>query len=223
MKYKTLYLVLHTDRPVKDDAAKLRGYIGNRFSEYPILHHHAEKPIQTYPRVQYKIIGGTPSILGIEEGAEVLKKISGDIDEIVLSSSKYSIDQKVMYEKTQYIGPVNRQIQYRLTTPWLGLNSKNYSDSKNFTDWKNKKEFLNRIIVGNFLSMAKGLGIVVEQRLYVHSRFDSVQTKFKGLWMTGFTGEFRINFSIPDYFGIGKAVSQGFGTVHRSEKYSEPK
>jgi len=33
--------------------------------------------------------------------------------------------------------------------------------------------------------------------------------------MLGFLGKFSVNFEIPDYWGIGKAVSRGFGTVKR--------
>jgi hypothetical protein len=28
-----------------------------------------------------------------------------------------------------------------------------------------------------------------------------------------FLGKFRTNLTIPDYFGIGQSVSQGFGTI----------
>jgi hypothetical protein len=31
--------------------------------------------------------------------------------------------------------------------------------------------------------------------------------------MVGFRGEFYINFDIPQYLGIGRNVSRGFGTV----------
>ena len=33
--------------------------------------------------------------------------------------------------------------------------------------------------------------------------------------MLGFLGAFSVNFAIPDYWGIGKSVSRGFGTVIR--------
>jgi len=222
MKYRTLYLVLHTDKPVKEDASRLRGYIGNQFPDYPVLHHHADRPILTYPRVQYKIIEGTPSILGIEEGADILKKISGNIPELLLASSCYTVEQKVMYEKTLAIGPGHEQIQYRFLSPWLAFNSRNFQSYREMKDWKEKKAFLNNILVGNILSMAKGLGIVVERRLYAHSHIEEVPTMYKGIAMTGFSGEFRINFSLPDFFGIGKGVSHGFGTVKRVVKRPEP-
>jgi len=31
--------------------------------------------------------------------------------------------------------------------------------------------------------------------------------------MIGFKGNFMVNFEIPDYWGIGKSVSRGFGTL----------
>ena len=33
--------------------------------------------------------------------------------------------------------------------------------------------------------------------------------------MLGFIGTFSVNFEIPDYWGVGKSVSRGFGTVKR--------
>jgi len=32
----------------------------------------------------------------------------------------------------------------------------------------------------------------------------------------GFLGTFSVNFEIPDYWGIGKSVSRGFGTVKKT-------
>jgi hypothetical protein len=33
--------------------------------------------------------------------------------------------------------------------------------------------------------------------------------------MTGFKGMFAVNFELPDYIGLGKSVSRGFGTIKR--------
>ena len=32
----------------------------------------------------------------------------------------------------------------------------------------------------------------------------------------GFVGKFKVNFKIPDYLGLGKSVSRGFGTIKKS-------
>lgn len=78
MNLKLLVFTFKTDVPLKDGALKLRGYIGNMFPKYQILDHHIKCVgyLYTYPRVQYKVLGGTPLILSIQEGAEVLKEIS---------------------------------------------------------------------------------------------------------------------------------------------------
>lgn len=218
MKIKTSYLILKTDKPVKEDTSKLRGYFGNRFEEYPILHHHVKDVgyLYTYPRVQYRIIEGTPSLLGIEEGAKVMKNISSEVKELVLGRSKYRIIQRIIYEREVELKPTRRMIKYRFLTPWLALNPQNYKRYKKIRDWKEKKEFLNRILVGNILSMCKGLGIVVEKKLKAHSLIDDERIEYKGVTLLGFRGEFKVNFYIPDFFGIGKGVSQGFGVVRRN-------
>ena len=215
MKLKTLFLILKTSEKVKEDASKLRGYIANRFKGYPILHHHIEEAgyLYTYPRVQYKIIEGAPLILGIEEGTEILKKISDDITELELGKSRYKVDSIQMNLMNAEFGPCRENYHYKFLTYWLALNPTNYEKYKVIRDWKEKKEFLNGILVGNLLSMCKSLDYVVTRKLYVHSRLDDEQVEFKGITIIGFTGEFRVNFRIPDFFGLGKGVSQGFGVV----------
>jgi hypothetical protein len=47
----------------------------------------------------------------------------------------------------------------------------------------------------------------------VNGTFTEKQTLFKDKKMIAFTGRFSSNSFLPDYTGIGKAVSRGFGTV----------
>jgi len=215
MNLKTLIIIFKTHRPVKEDAAKLRGYIANRFKEYPILHHHIEEAgyLYTYPRVQYKLLEGTALILGIEEGAAVLKKISDDITELKLGKSSYKVESIQMTQMNAEFGPCRENRHYKFVTHWLALNPANYEKYKEIRDWSEKKAFLNGILVGNLLSMCKGLDYVVTRKLYVHSRLDDAEVEYKTIPLIGFTGEFRVNFKIPEFFGLGKGVSQGFGVV----------
>lgn len=214
MALRVCYLILRTPEPVKEGASKLRGYIGSCFSEYPILHHHATdgQYLYTYPKVQYRVIEGVPQILGIEEGARVLKEISSELKELVLGGRRYKVTQKILYEQEVVLKPAKLK-QYKFLTPWLGLNPDNYKKYKEIKDWREKKNLLNRILVGNILSMCKGLGIVVGKRLHAHSLLEPEKVKYKGVDVVGFTGEFRVNFAIPEFFGLGKGVSQGFGVV----------
>jgi hypothetical protein len=215
MKLKTSYLILNTNKPIKEDASKLRGYIGSKFKEYPLLHHHIRELgyLYTYPRVQYKVIGGTASILGIEEGAKILREISSDLNELVLGNSEYKINQKALFEQEVELGLARGNRHYKFLTPWLALNPKNYKKYREIKNWEEKKEMLNNILIGNILSMCKCLGIVVDKQLNAHTHIDPKKVEFKSIQAIGFTGEFKINFKIPDYFGLGKGVSQGFGVV----------
>ena len=62
--------------------------------------------------------------------------------------------------------------------------------------------------------MSKSLGYTVPapiESTIQHLR--EVKTSLKGTPMLGFLRTFSVNFEIPDYWGIGKSVSVGFGTV----------
>lgn len=61
--------------------------------------------------------------------------------------------------------------------------------------------------------MCKGLDYVVTRKLYVHSLLYDERVEYKAIPLIGFVGEFKVNFMIPDFFGLGKGVSQGFGVI----------
>ncbi len=216
MKINTIQLWIKTSEDIASNGNKLRGYIGNEFKEYSLLHNHFDdtKYLFSYPLIQYKVINGQALILGIDEGVDIIKKIYPDINHLKLEKD-YDIEEKIMHEKTYDIKPTTEEYSYKFISPWLGLNKKNYENFLDLKSWKEKKQLLNRIIVGNILSMSKGLGIVVNKRLYAKSHLDFKLVKYKSVEMTGFEGEFKIHYDIPDYFGIGKGSSHGFGCVKK--------
>ncbi len=177
------------------------------------LNIYKERSDYTYPRVQYKMLEGTAAILGIEEGARVIKEISDSIDSLVLGNSTYNLQQKILYDQEVEIKPTEDLIQYRFISPWLALKPKNYEKFMGLHSWKEKKEMLNRILIGNILSMCKGFGITVDKNLHAHTHLEMEMVIYEGIKVIGFTGDFRINFEIPQFFGIGKGISQGFGVV----------
>ncbi len=64
--------------------------------------------------------------------------------------------------------------------------------------------------------ISKSLGYTVPETITVNfGNLKEVQTTLKGTPMLGFLGTFSVNFEIPDYWGIGKSVSRGFGTIKR--------
>ena len=214
MRINTSYLVLKTNKKIKQDSSKLRGYIGNQF-DYPLLHNHyaGNKILYSYPLIQYHVIDGEASILGIEEGADLLREIADDITELRLSDSYYKVEDRNIVNDEINVSTTNKEYHYKFITPWLALNKNNFERFNKIEGWKDRKVFLNRILTGNILSMAKGLGIIVDRRLYPKTRLDFTNADYKSVNMVAFTGEFRLRFRIPAYFGFGKGATHGFGTV----------
>jgi len=214
MILKILRLTLHSDAPMRGDAAKLRGFFATSFNEHALLHQHVtDRLIYRYPLIQYKMLQGSPLILGINEGADVLKEIYDKFDEIKLGESRYSIMERGVSIRSEEFGCAEEIHSYRFATPWLALSQDNYRRFQN-SSGEEKRVLLRRILVGNILSASKGLGYVAREhiRLEVGGMMDEI-CQLKGTKVTGIRGEFTASFAIPDFMGLGKSVSRGFGAV----------
>lgn len=156
MNLKLLRLTLHSDAPMRTDAAKLRGFFATSFNEYALLHQHVtDRLIYKYPLIQYKMLEGRPLVLGINEGAEVLKAIYDKFDEIKLGESSYTILERGVTLKSEEFGCVPEIYSYGFVTPWLALSQENYPKYLD-ASWQERRELLRRILVGNILSASKG-------------------------------------------------------------------
>ncbi len=191
-------------------AVSLRGYIGYLFTNDPEFHHHSEKS-HHYPKIQYKKIGEQLLVIGILEYANILMQRLAQVDQIVTVDKKIPIQNIQIETITFQIAPTEKK--YRFVTPWIGLNEKNY---KTYThlDSKERTIFLERILIGNILSMLKWLGIRVDFKINV--KITKTRTKMVTVHGNNFTGilcDFDSNISLPDFCGLGKSVSKGFGAI----------
>ena len=106
---------------------------------------------------------------------------------------------------------------YELQSPWLGLNQKNFGVYEKASNETERKDLLRRTLTGNILSMSKSLGCRLEpdQTIKTNLTVKPRSVQLKGKSMLGFQGVIKTNFMIPDYLGLGKSVSRGFGVVRR--------
>jgi hypothetical protein len=216
MNLKTFTLTLESTKRIKEDAPKLRGFFATKFNEYQELHqHNATGFIYKYPLVQYKIIDSTPTVIGINEGAEVLKEIFDKFDEIQLGENTYPIMSKGIRITDQDFGLSESFHKYEFATPWFALSQENYRKYYTAGSREARNDLLNRILVGNILSMSKTLGYTVPDRIKANVDYKARKSHLKETTTMTFTGTFAANFQIPDYLGIGKSVSRGFGAVKR--------
>lgn len=208
-------LTLTSTRPIQESGAQLRGFFATKFNEYSLLHqHNVDKFIYRYPMVQYKMIDRTPTVIGINEGAEVLKEIYDEYEKITLNDNEYKIVERGITYKEEDFGISEKLIKYEFITPWFALNQENFRKYLSF-DKGQQAELLNKNLIGNILSMSKSLGYQVPEKIKCYTELKSRSSSLKGNEIIAFKGSFITNFLIPDYFGLGKSVSRGFGTVRK--------
>jgi hypothetical protein len=65
------------------------------------------------------------------------------------------------------------------------------------------------------MAMAKTFQYFVDSKIIINTNLKETSIKFKGEDVIGFFGIFQVNFYLPDYIGLGKSVSRGFGTVRK--------
>ena len=212
----TFTLTLGSTRPIHGSAHELRGFFATKFNEYTELHqHNADKFIYRYPVVQYKMIDNVPTVIGINEGAEVLKQIFDEYREIRLGENTYQIVERGISLKDEKFGISDKIHSYEFVTPWLALNQENYRKFYSLKGKSERDEFVRKILIGNIISMSKSLNYDVPGTIKCDTNVRFRKDRLKDVSLMVFTGIFHANFIIPDYLGIGKSVSRGFGAVRQ--------
>jgi hypothetical protein len=200
---------------------KFRGFVGNLFKEHDLIHNHDAaigKNIYRYPLIQFKLIDKTPAIIAVTDQAiRIFAEIFMKLNEIKIDGVVIPVYEKDLKVEDVEFGFSNETYVYEFVSPWIGLNQKNYRDYADTEHTANKKELLQKSLTGNLLSMAKSLGCWLEpdQIIKVELKLKERPVTLKGQSMIGFDGIFKANFMIPDYLGIGKSVSRGFGVVKK--------
>ncbi|MDZ7296316.1 MAG: CRISPR-associated endonuclease Cas6, partial [candidate division KSB1 bacterium] len=168
------------------------------------------------PRVQFKVLDSMALLIGVAEGSALLSRLWLEVDQTTIGTDELPVLEASIRKRHDLLGNTQEAIDYRFVTPWLALNQENARRFWRLHKTIQRVSLLERILVGNCLSLAKSFGYTVREVLRADcSLLEEAPCRLKGVQMLGFTGEFRINFLIPNYFGLGKSVSRGFGTVER--------
>jgi len=209
-------LTFSSDKPIEGTAAQLRGFFATKFTEYTLLHQHdAGRLIYRYPLVQYKLIDGTPTVIGINEGSDLLKEIFHETRSIRLGESEFRVIETGIDLRLVSFGISDRIHSYEFVTPWLALNQKNYMRYYGMKNDAERRDLLRSILAGNIISIAKSLCYDVPGRIKCDLEVVPQKRRLKDVNLMAFAGRFHTNFEIPDLLGIGKSVSRGFGAVRQ--------
>ena len=218
MKKSTLLLNNINLRPPQ--IHKFRGFVGNAFKNHDLIHNHdlkTGKPIYRYPLIQFKLIDDMPAIIAITDRAvKIFSEIFMKLDKIIIEDTVISVFEKELKIEEVEFGYSDEIFMYEFASPWIGLNQKNFT-KYNDAGREEKNEMLKRVMTGNILSMSKHLDcwLSQDQKIKIDHKLKEIKVNLKGKSMTAFNGIFKTNFCLPNYLGIGKSVSRGFGAVRR--------
>lgn len=201
------------DKFSKSSAKALRGYFGNFFRKIVEFHNHLDQITFNYksPNIQYRVIDGNLSILGINEGGDILLKSIEEIklDEIILDGIDNKIKEKEIKITFPELEIKDERYDYKFESFWIALNEENYKKYQ-------KGEFsLDNQLRNNILEFFKLSGVQATKRIIAVGEFEEHKIIEKDTVILGFTGTFKTNVNLPDLIALGKRKSVGFGIIKR--------
>lgn len=169
----------------------------------------------SYPLIQYKRIKGKAAIVCVEEGAEKIGQFLSEEKHVYnLGNRETTMSVDCIQPRQMLIQVWQHEFRYRINR-WLALNSENYKRYMATDSIVERVQLLERILKGNILSMCKGLNIMLDKEVVVKigNMSEPYMVRNKETKLMAFDIEFASNVSLPNYIGLGKNASIGYGVV----------
>jgi hypothetical protein len=195
----------------------LRGAIAGAVSR-PEFHNHAGRSfVYQHPLIRYDACGNQAVILGLAEGAFLLRRLPV-FETLQLGADTHRVLDRCIEATRVEIGACGEPAIYRFQTPFLALNQENHATWMRGDPFA-RRRLLQRIVVGNLLSLSKAINLHVAEELHAEVDLDPDDwyDLKPGVRLLGFRGLVQFNFLLPDGWGIGKSSARGFGTLTQEE------
>lgn len=182
-----------------------------------MFHNHIddEKFVYKYPLIQYKAIRKQPTIFCLDAGVDEIHHIFNKKSwQINLAGRQVDLKVDRLDLKTITLNVWDRPFDYTIFN-WQALNEKNYRQYLQLKTPGEKKELLQKILTGNILSFAKGIDWHIEQQIKIDIKEVTNENirKMKQVHVGALDVAFSCNVFLPNFIGLGKGVSTGFGIV----------
>lgn len=182
--------------------------------------HEGDSYRYAYPLIQYKRIGGKAALVCVGEGVETVGVFFAEGENVLRIGVRQVmaniVSTHALMTETRCW---NNMFSYRLRD-WLPLNEENYIRYRKEESLVERAKILEQTLTGNMLSLLKGVGIHMEEQIKVTIiGILGVRTvHYKRVPLMCFDVEFKANISLPEYIGLGKHASVGFGILTRIRK-----
>lgn len=193
--------------------------------EHTIFNNHLgdDKFVYQYPLIQYKKVGTSPSIFCIESGVDEIHKLFEQRSwTIQVYGEKHNLKVDRVDLKNIRLNVWERMFEYNIWN-WQALNEENWLKYLQLETMVEKIAMLEKILIGNIISFAKGVEWDIEKPIKLTIKDVKLErfSKMKDIKVKTFGVQFRTNVSLPNYLGLGKGVSKGFGIVKNIRNINE--
>jgi hypothetical protein len=218
-KIRLLHIEFDTEIRATEVPAFRSAIIEKVGRENILFHNHLndEQYLYKYPLIQYKQIRRHPCILCIDYGVDEIHKYFENRNWNIKINDRWLEMKIARLNLNQFTMQVwNKMFDYHIRN-WIALNQENYLKYFSIEGMVDKIQFLEKTLTANILSFAKGIEWTVEKPVEVKilEIVSSRRVMLKNKQIVGFTVNFRTNVFLPNFIGLGKAVSKGFGIVNR--------
>ena len=217
MEYK-ISTIAFDGKLLEREIPSFRGAVIEMSGNNPLYHNHTEdgKCIMHYPHVQYKIIEGKASLVGVADGAD-------SIESLFQMSSCYRMligreyrEFSVASKTSSFFVPSEtvEQMKRYIVEGWLPFNKANYNENRDTSSLSGRIMQLDSVLKGNILSLYKDFHVFIHDQIEANVvKLQPKNATFKRVKMISYNAIIETNVALPEHCGIGKGVSHGFGTV----------
>jgi len=223
-KIKTLF-VQFDDALAAWQIPAFRGAIIEKVGrENSLFHQHDADAglIYQYPMIQYKRIQQKPSLMCLGDGVDEIHKFFGLRNwDVTIGEVKHVLKIHRLDLNNITINIWEKQFHYSIQN-WLALNAENYKRYQLLESLTERLQLLERLLTGNILSFAKGIEWRIEKPIKMQRQELKGEKviRYKGVPLMAFDVIFSCNVFLPNYLGLGKSASHGFGIIRQ---FREPR
>ncbi|MCP4439296.1 MAG: CRISPR-associated endonuclease Cas6 [Aureispira sp.] len=174
-----------------------------------------------YPLIQYKLHKGKPMLLCVEQGVEEAQHFFSKPDWTL------NINGKVHNMRIHRLGVDQHKIQfleepatYRIHN-WLALNQEYFPLYQKARGIVARLQLLEKALKATFMAFCHHIGWEPEEQVEFNivQEYEHKYISFKKVKMLAFNLDFQANVFIPDFIGLGKGLSHGFGVIKHYREY----
>ena len=212
---ESIVVRLITDKPVRKTPYQVKGVFMKQFSDAEIVPFLDGKLRYKYlyPRVQVKILNEQIYIIGLKEGVDPVLSLVDNVKSFNFGNITINIEKFDVEENNDQFISTEKLLRYKFITPWIALNKSTSGKYRFLTD-QEKPLFLNKLLGLNLLFLSKELREDIKSKIYTKVCVDGlIPEKIDENGWGAFTGEFKTNFTIPNFIGLGNGITRGFGTL----------